>query len=220
MNNQLIPFSYNSKQVRTVIKDDEPWFVAVDVCDILDISNANMAVARLDDDEVSQTEVTDSIGRTQNTNIINEMGLYNLILRSDKPQAKPFRKWVTGEVLPSIRKTGGYNNSKLTPKQALEIARIIHTAGKDRLPALKSVFAYAGINIELSDRNNIRSQIAKYFKDTNLRGTVKAAIVYKDYQKWCKYEGCIPVTPNMLGRTITTCGIGRHKTREAKFYTI
>ena len=115
----IIPFTYNSQQVRTIIKDGEPWFVAKDVCDILEIGNANMAAARLDDDEVSQTEVIDSVGRLQNTNIINESGLYNLILRSDKPQAKPFRKWVTSEVLPSIRKTGSYSVKPVTALEAL-----------------------------------------------------------------------------------------------------
>jgi prophage antirepressor-like protein len=119
----LIPFSYSSKQVRTFLKDGEPWFVAKDVCDVLEIGNANMAAARLDDDEVSQTDIIDSIGRMQSTNIINEMGLYNLILRSDKPQAKPFRKWVTGEVLPSIRKHGMYAKDELlnNPDLLIEI---------------------------------------------------------------------------------------------------
>jgi anti-repressor protein len=118
---KLIPFNYQEKQVRTIIKDGDPWFVAKDVCDILGISNANMAAARLDDDEVSQTEVTDSLGRDQNTNIISEAGLYTLILRSDKDQAKPFRKWVASEVLPSIRKHGLYATEELLNNPDLAI---------------------------------------------------------------------------------------------------
>ena len=105
---QLQIFKFNSNEVRTVVKNGEPWFVLTDVCNILELSTPSRVSERLDDDEVSQTHVTDSIGRDQQTNIINESGLYNVILRSDKPNAKPFRKWVTSEVLPSIRKHGAY----------------------------------------------------------------------------------------------------------------
>ena len=77
-----------------------------DVCDVLGLTTPARVAERLDGDEVSQTHLTDSLGRTQPTTIINESGLYNVILRSDKPEAKPFRKWVTAEVLPSIRKHG------------------------------------------------------------------------------------------------------------------
>lgn len=86
----------------------EPWFVLKDVCKVLGIADHKVAARRLDQDEVCQTPLTDSIGRQQETNIINESGLYNVILRSDKPEAKPFRKWVTSEVLPTIRKHGAY----------------------------------------------------------------------------------------------------------------
>lgn len=86
----------------------EPWFVLKDVCKVLEISNHKMTAQRLDADEVSLTDLIDSIGRKQQTTVINESGLYNVILRSDKPEAKPFRKWVTSEVLPTIRKHGAY----------------------------------------------------------------------------------------------------------------
>lgn len=108
MNNDIQIFNYNNHEVRTVQKDGEPWFVLKDVCAILDISNHKMTTQRLDVDEVSQTYLIDSIGRKQEMTVINESGLYNVILRSDKPEAKPFRKWVTSEVLPSIRKHGAY----------------------------------------------------------------------------------------------------------------
>jgi anti-repressor protein len=101
-------FNYKGTQVRTIDKDGEPWFVLKDVCDVLDLGTPARVAERLDGDEVSLTHITDSIGRQQETTIINESGLYNVILRSDKPQAKPFRKWVTNEVLPSIRKHGAY----------------------------------------------------------------------------------------------------------------
>ena len=141
MDNKLQIFNYQQKEVRTVEKDGEAWFVAKDVCEILEINNANMAAARLDDDEVSQTEVTDSMGREQFTNIINEMGLYNLILRSDKPVAKQFKRWITHEVIPSIRKHGTYMTAEtiertLTdPDYIIKLATILKTEKEARLVA-------------------------------------------------------------------------------------
>ncbi|PFS10903.1 phage repressor protein/antirepressor Ant [Bacillus cereus] len=95
-------------QVRTVVKGEDVWFVAKDVCDVLEIVNATRSLSRLDEDELHSMKVTDSLGRQQETNIINESGLYSLIMTSRKPQAKAFKRWVTSEVLPSIRKHGAY----------------------------------------------------------------------------------------------------------------
>ena len=106
--NELQVFDYNSNKVRTVERDGAPWFVLKDVCRVLGIGNHKMTAQRLDGDEVSQTDLTDAVGRKQETTIINESGLHSVILRSDKPEAKPFRKWVTSEVLPSIRRHGSY----------------------------------------------------------------------------------------------------------------
>lgn len=94
-------------KVRIVMIDNEPWWVLADVCKVLEIVNNRNIAARLDEDEKGVTLV-DTLGGNQNMTIINESGLYSVILRSDKPQANPFRKWVTHDVLPSIRKTGGY----------------------------------------------------------------------------------------------------------------
>ncbi|MEK5099362.1 MULTISPECIES: phage antirepressor [unclassified Bacillus (in: firmicutes)] len=104
MNELQKVFNYQDQQVRTVVKDGEPWFVAKDVCEILGIKNATQAVAKLDDDERAMF----NIGRQGNTNIVNEAGLYTLILGSRKPEAKQFKRWITHEVIPTIRKTGGY----------------------------------------------------------------------------------------------------------------
>lgn len=101
-------FNASDQQVRTVIIDGEPFFVAKDVCAILGISNHNDAVSRLDDDERDGVGITDPIGRQQQVTVVNESGLYHLIFQSRKPAVKAFRKWVTSEVLPSLRKTGRY----------------------------------------------------------------------------------------------------------------
>jgi len=113
MTDSLVRFEFpeTGQQVRTVQIDGEPWFVAADVCAVLGIGNARQAVSYLDSDEVQQAPVTTNDGsdRTLPTNIINEPGLYSLILRSRKPEAKAFKRWITHEVLPAIRRTGSYS---------------------------------------------------------------------------------------------------------------
>jgi prophage antirepressor-like protein len=107
--NEIQVWNYESSEVRTVQVNGEPWFVLSDVCKVLELSTPARVAERLEKDEVSQTHTIDRMGREQKTTIINESGLYTVILRSDKLQAKPFRKWVTSVVLLSIRKTGSYS---------------------------------------------------------------------------------------------------------------
>ncbi len=103
--NEVAVFNYESQQVRSIVRGGVPYFVLSDVCRVLGLSNPTMVAKKLDLDERAKSD----LGlQERNVTIINESGLYAVILRSDKPQAKPFRKWVTSEVLPSIRKTGGY----------------------------------------------------------------------------------------------------------------
>ena len=98
-------------QIRMVMVDDEPMFCLIDVCRALEIKNATDVAKRLDEDELTRLNLG---GRAGESNFITESGLYAVIVRSDKPNAKKFRKWVTSEVLPTIRKTGGYvNNDEL-----------------------------------------------------------------------------------------------------------
>lgn len=105
MNNEIQQFDFKGASLRTLTdKAGEPWFVAKDVCDILGHSNVSMALDRLDDDERSKF----NLGRQGETNIVNEAGLYVLVLGSRKPEAHEFKRWVTHEVLPQIRRTGGY----------------------------------------------------------------------------------------------------------------
>ncbi|SCM96438.1 Antirepressor, phage associated [Bacillus mycoides] len=104
--NQLQVFNNEELgQVRTVVQGEDVWFVAKDVCEVLEIKNTTMAMQKLESDEVTKFNLGSLSGET---NIINESGLYSLIMTSRKPQAKAFKKWVTSEVLPSIRKHGAY----------------------------------------------------------------------------------------------------------------
>lgn len=103
-------FEYSAYQkVRTIQINGETWWIAKDVCDILELENVSLTVARLDPDE-SRTHTISTPGGNQSVLIINESGLYHLLFSSEKPEAKKFRKWVTSEVLPEIRKTGGYGH--------------------------------------------------------------------------------------------------------------
>lgn len=114
MTNEIQVFS-NEKfgQVRTVMQDGEPWFVAADVCKALELGNTAQALSKLDDDEKGIIS-NDTPGGKQKMSTVNEPGLYSLVLGSRKPEAKNFKRWITHEVIPTIRKTGGYvNNSEV-----------------------------------------------------------------------------------------------------------
>ena len=109
---QAFVFPRTKHKVRVVIdKHGNPWWVAKDVCKALSIANSRDALSRLDDDEKDCVVLTDAMGRPRETAVVNESGLYSLILTSRKPEAKAFQKWVTSEVLPSIRKTGAYGHN-------------------------------------------------------------------------------------------------------------
>lgn len=123
----LVPFAYADREVRTLSIEGEPWFVLRDCCAVLEIGNASMAASRLDSDGVSTAEVIDSMGRTQSATIINEPALYELIFLSRKPEAKAFKRWVTHDVIPAIRKTGRYGSdvdmlAALPSSQLLQLA--------------------------------------------------------------------------------------------------
>lgn len=111
--NNLQTFSFNNQPVRTVHLNNQPYWVLKDVCDVLELSNPTVVANRLEDDERAKF----NLGRQGEATVITESGLYAVILRSDKPNAKEFRKWVTSEVLPAIRKTGAY----LTDEKAYDI---------------------------------------------------------------------------------------------------
>lgn len=116
MSAEIIPFDFEEQAVRVVMRDDEPWFVAADICRVLEIRNTSDAVKRLDEDEVTLDQIE---GSHRETNLVSESGLYALVIRSDKPAAKRFRKWITAEVLPAIRRTGRYDHDLPTSEAAV-----------------------------------------------------------------------------------------------------
>ena len=167
--NEIIPFGYDDQLVRTVMIDDAPWFVAKDVCSALGIQNHKDSVAKSLDDDEKGVEKIYSLGGVQETIVINESGLYTLIMRSNKPEAKRFRKWVTSEVLPSIRKTGQYGNSPELVSRLAKIENALEGLAEFKSAVLKMVGApkvveYRTINSQLDE--DIYSFYEKHIDDT------------------------------------------------------
>lgn len=179
-------------EVRTAIINDEPMFCLIDICKALEMSNPTMVAQRLDDDERTKLD----LGRQGETNFITESGLYAVILRSDKPNAKKFRKWVTSEVLPTIRKTGSYNKPMSTAEKIKLLAQGNEELNErvekveDKLDSLENDMPLYGCEIEelknhISRRaiNILDGKNSEAYKDASIRGTV-----YKDIYKQLKRE--------------------------------
>jgi len=122
---------FEGNQVRIINQEGEPWFVLKDVCAVLGLTNHAMVADRLDDDEKLNKPDLLSLGQRGGW-VVNESGLYTVILRSDKPEAQRFRKWVTSEVLPSIRKTGGYLSPSVDFTDPDNIQRLLDSWKEDR----------------------------------------------------------------------------------------
>ena len=185
MNTTTAPaiFQFNTHEVRTVVLGDAAWFVAADACAVLGIQNPTDAIKRLDDDERARF----NLGQQGDVNIISESGLYALVLRSRKPEARKFAKWVTSEVLPAIRKTGSYSlpfvvnpADKLTEEQQNYLREMIRT-GSEKLEkekwgvasikqwaALKAHFKTGYREIPQSEFSEAVSIIARFQADWEL----------------------------------------------------
>jgi prophage antirepressor-like protein len=181
MNELQRVFNYQEKDVRTIIQEDILWFVAKDICEILEISNNRDAVARLDEDEKG-VGIIDTLGGPQETNIVNEAGLYSLILTSRKSEAKAFKRWVTHEVIPSIRKTGSYSTPSTTTEALLHAVQILaqqerqilqlETAQKESSQKLENlnyrIDSLDAINMIGDMRQRLNKMIQKYARDRGL----------------------------------------------------
>lgn len=117
----LTQFQFKTKDIRIIEKDGQPWFVASDVCKILEIVNGRDTVKGFPSEEKDAVGITDTIGRTQQMTVISEPGLYRLIFQSRKKEAEEFKTWVVSEVLPQIRKTGSYKRELSLEEQTLNV---------------------------------------------------------------------------------------------------
>jgi len=165
-------------ELRTVVMGGEPWFVAKDVCDALEIENSRDAVARLDTDEKNTVVLTDGTPGNPNKAIVSESGLYSLVLGSRKPQAKPFKRWVTHDVIPSIRKHGAYMTPETIEKALLNPDTIIQLATTLKSEQEKRRAAEAQIE---ADKPKVQ------FADSV--GSSKQAILIREMAKLLKQNG-------------------------------
>lgn len=169
MNNEIQQFDFKGAALRTLTDENgEPWFVAKDVCDILGHSNVSMALDRLDDDERSKF----NLGRQGETNIVNEAGLYSLVLGSRKTEAREFKRWVTHEVLPSIRKHGAYMTQQTLDKALTSPDFLIQLATKlkeeqEKIKELEPKARFADA-VASSDGTCLVGELAKMLRQNGL----------------------------------------------------
>lgn len=184
-------------EIRTAVVNDEPMFCLIDICKALEIKNATDVAKRLDGDELTRLNLGSRAGET---NFITESGLYAVILRSDKPNAKKFRKWVTSEILPSIRKTGSYGMPKTTGGQIqllaqgyTELEQAVNSIKED-MTELKDNTPLYGCEIdEVKQHVNRKGVIVLGGKDSEAykNGSIRSS-VYSDIYKQLKREfGCV-----------------------------
>lgn len=166
-------FNFENHEVRSLLVDDEPWFVGKDVAEILSYSNTRKALTDHVDDEDKMDGVTirDSIGRNQKPVLINESGLYSLVLSSKLPSAKKFKRWVTSEVLPALRKTGQYqvkelSGSELMAKALIEAQNVL--AAKDKqIEEMKPKVVFADA-VATSHTSILVGELAKILKQNGI----------------------------------------------------
>lgn len=163
-------------QVRTVVKGNEPWFVAADVCRALEIGNVSMALSRLDDDEKG-ISLTDTLGGKQEMTIVNEPGLYSLVLGSRKPEAREFKRWITHEVIPSIRKYGMYATDELlaNPDFAIQVFQEL----KAEREAKKALMAQNAVQAQRIAE--MEPKVTYYDEVLKCKDSLPTSIIAKDY---------------------------------------
>lgn len=180
MDNQLQIFKNEEfGQIRVVDMNNEPWFIAIDICKALDLSNPTVAVQRLDEDERAKF----NLGRQGETNIVNEYGLYNLILASRKPEAKKFKRWITHEVIPSIRKHGAYMTDEIIEKVLTDPDTIIKLATQLKEERQKRLEAEKLTNqIAVSKNSLLVREVAKVASKNGI--VIGEKRLYRKLREW------------------------------------
>lgn len=165
-------------EVRTVMKDGEPWFVASDVCRALDINNSSQATTRLDTDEKGII-LNDTLGGMQKMSVVNEPGLYTLVLGSRKPEAKAFKRWITHDVIPAIRKHGVYAVDELINNPDLAIAALqALKEEREKNAKLESTVA-----VQTQQITEMQPKASYYDVILNCKDLLSASSIAKDYGK-------------------------------------
>lgn len=187
-------------EIRTVTKNNEPWFIATDVCSALDISNTSQALTRLDDDEKNTIILNEGIGNP-NKSIVSEYGLYNLILASRKKEAKKFKRWITHEVIPTIRKHGAYMTSEVIEKTLSDPDYLIRLATNLKEEKAKRALAEAQIEkdkpkvlfadtVSASNKSCLVGELAKLISQEAIRrGEINKKIGQNNLFAWMRSNG-------------------------------
>lgn len=199
--NEIQLFTDGEFNMRTAVVNGEPLFCLVDVCKVLDIQNPSKVAQRLDDDERTKLE----LGRQGETNFITESGLYAVILRSDKPNAKGFRRWVTSEVLPSIRKTGNYSAKPMTTEEKIKLLAQSNTELSERVDRLENDMPLYGCEIDEVQKLVKRKAVSvlggkdsEAYADRSIRSQT-----FKDMYSQLKREfGCVSTYKSIKRRYI------------------
>lgn len=161
----IVPFDFEGHVVRTVVQDDEPWFVLKDVCEVLEITQLATVKMRLDLEDLGSTKVLARDGKVRKHDTVNESGLYDVILDSRKPQAKAFRRWVTSDVLPSIRKHGVYVTEEVAAETPDVLMARALLAAKDTLDKQKQRIADLEMSeaaaLEARERAEVANRVMK-----------------------------------------------------------
>ena len=170
--NEVQLFNFENHEVRSLVINSEPWFVGKDVAEVLGYKNQNDALVKHVDDEDKDTiAIRDSIGRNRNTPIINESGLYSLVLSSKLPSAKKFKRWVTSEVLPALRKTGQYQVKELSGQElmakALIEAQNVLAAKDKQIEEMKPKVVFADA-VATSHTSILVGELAKILKQNGI----------------------------------------------------
>lgn len=185
-------------EIRTVTKNNEPWFVAIDVCNALDLKNPTVSVGRLDEDEVTKFNLG---GLSGESNIVSEYGLYNLILASRKKEAKKFKRWITHEVIPTIRKHGAYMSSEVIEKTLSDPDYLIRLATNLKEEKAKRALAEAQIErdkpkvlfadtVSASNKSCLVGELAKLISQEAIRrGEINKKIGQNNLFAWMRSSG-------------------------------
>lgn len=181
--NALKSWDYDSHEIRTIEKDGAPWWVLSDVCKVLELSNSRIVADRLDEDERCKFDLP----RQGATWIINESGLYSVILRSDKPQAKPFRKWVTSEVLPTIRRHGAYMTEQTIEKALFNPDFLIELAQQLKDERAKAKRLETTVAVQEQQIAELQPKASYYDVVLQCKDLIATSIIAKDYGKSAKW---------------------------------
>ena len=178
--NEVTNWTFGENEVRTVEKNGKLWWVLADVCRVLEYSNPSMVLERLDEDERAKSDLGHPYGEV---NVVNESGLYSVILRSDKPQAKPFRKWVTGEVLPSIRKHGAYMTSDVLEQTIQNPDFLINICNELKAEQERRKTAELTVSVQSQQINELQPKASYYDVVLNCKDLLSIGKIAKDFGK-------------------------------------